>query len=387
MQKEKLQISAFLRSTFCILLFFGVAGAANASNQDFAPQYNLYQLPSAKAALRLLEEQVAFVWENKPLRAGLESLSETHRISIWLDRRVDPGQLVSFQMRGDASERTLLACLQRIAELVNADVGLIENVVYFGPEDSVPRIQLAALSLHDAICVQNQSSDTRLLELDWEELATPNDLLGQISLGYKVRLSGELPHDLLHAGKLQSPTSIATQLALVCGGFDRQANLQSADAFSIGPLSSKIQWQFEYATAELNPISSAKSGLRRLLAKFGGTLRDRRTSVLVTGPTGLHLALLKPAAKGKVGETDFEGKIWSLEVENKPAELLLGSIASSIGFRVQWDSACSLEQRNQLVTFKQENADLDQLLQAFAEASGLRVERKGSDVSVRPTND
>lgn len=387
MRKEKFQTAAFLRATVCILLFSAAMQTANASNQDSAPQYNLYQLPSAKAAIRLLEEQVAFVWENKPLRAGLESLSETHRISIWLDRRVDPGQLVSFQMRGDASERTLLACLRQIAESSGAEVGLIENVVYIGPKGSVARVQLAAVSLHDAICTQNQSSDTQLLELRWEELATYNDLLDQISLGFKVRLSGELPHDLLHAGKLQTPASIATQLALVCGGFDRQANLQSRDAFSIGPLASRIQWQFEYATAELNPVSAAKSNARRLLAKFGGTFRDRGTSALVNGPTALHLALLKPAAQGRRGDTDFDGKTWSLEVQNKPAELLLGSIASSIGFQVQWDDACSLEQRNQLVTFKQENASLDQLLQAFATASGLSVERNGSNVNVRPSKD
>ncbi len=357
--------------------------AAEPERQVLQVGVNLLELASSRQALAILNSDALFLWDQTPLRQGVQELSRVHGISIWLDRRLDPTKLVSTPpvAHGDSS---LQARLRQIATAVGGEVGLIENVVYLGPVGQAVALQRAAVELHDAISRVGNNRTAQLRPWRWEELSSSADRLAQLSAQWKIEIAQGLPHDLVHAGELVQPTTLATQLTLLVGGFERQAELTAAGRFELKPLERHGQWQANYRKEDLDLRS-----LSEFKAEYSGSECQSRGAVSqVRGVTDFHLALLSAAAAARavgpaVGPRGSAAR-WGFEVRNTKVEAVLNNLAVSIGFEVQWDAACTPEMRAKLISFLVDGVTTDELLAKVAQASGLKITRDKQQVRVKP---
>lgn len=347
---------------------------------------NMLELPSSRAAQRTLQTPTRIFWEQTPLRSGLQELGLQHGCTIWLDRNIDPSQLVSTRAAGPDQDASLQGRLQYIASLTGAEMGLIENVIYFGPPGRVARLQRAAVELHDALsrtAVQGRSSNptaAQLRELHWPELVTSTELLEQIESTWQIYFDQRLPHDLFHAGKFLQPTTLATQVTVLLGGFELEAEWQQGNRFRIIPLQSQTKWRASYPAREVD-----LRGLVGFMDKYAGGQCETRGNVChVRGVTDFHLALVAPPRTASGTDISLGSKSlrYDFQVVNTQVSAVLESLAQSIGFELQWDQACSIAHRAQLISFEVKQVTLDQLLAEVARSSGLNILRQKTVVKV-----
>lgn len=357
----------------------GPPDTANSADVS-AVEFNLFQLPSARLAIGSLQSEARFFWENRPLGDGLQELSQRHRLTIWLDRRIDPTQAVTLET--DTEQATLLTGLQGIAEQIEAEIGLVENVAYLCPRGKLQPAQRAAVVLHDTISRQAASSDAQLRDLEWPELATPTSLLKQLESNWQIQIDATLPHDLFHAGRLHQPSALATQLTLLLAPFDKEARCIAPREFVAQPLRDGGIWQANYRASDLHMGRAAE--LRRQL---GGSLRVNGGIATVTGVTELHLGLLTQIRQRKVSPVDLDKRRWAFEVRNSALEAVLNKLADAIGFQLQWAPEISDAERQQLISFQVTDVSLDRLLAEVASVSALVITRQGNSVIVaRPSS-
>lgn len=346
--------------------------------------YNLYELPSAQAAQRTLAEEASVFWEQKPLREGLQELAQNFAITIWIDRRVDPAMRIDLRVKATQTNRSLGELLSRIAARAGCEAGLIENVVYIGPTGEVAKLQRAAVALHNRMTQASQSSMAQLRGLKWPELATPTDLMKGIGESWQTHVEASLPHDLMHSGQLERPCTLATQLTIAAGGFELEPVLTEQGEIHLTPLLDQTTWSCTYQLSSLNAERITPAELNRLRALHRpSSLTVRGKQCVVTGPAEFHVALLRPQGRQKP-KLDLDRQRWSYEVKNIAAGAVIDNLAESIGFEVNWDSRISRDQQAALISLVVENASLDQLLTAFAQASGFAVDRKELRVLIQP---
>ncbi len=338
---------------------------------------NLLELPSSRQAQAILSSESRFLWEQQPLRSGLQDLSRVHGISIWIDRELDPTQLVS--AAAPPEDSSLHNRLLQISKLVGAEVGLIENVVYFGPVKKTARLQRASVELHDAISRAGSKHSAQLRPWKWSELSSSAEMLAQLASQWNVKVIGEVPHDLYHAGELLQPTTLATQLTLLSGGFEQQAVLTAPGQFELKLLEARTRWQANYRRSDVD-----LRNLASLKTEFTGSGCLTRGEVSqVNGVTNFHLGLLAPRTVKPTGKRETSSA-WGFEVKHTPVEAVLEKLASSLAFELSWDEACTAEMRQQRISFKVDGATTDQLLAEVARVSRLKIVRDKQRVMVKP---
>ncbi|MEZ6135359.1 MAG: hypothetical protein R3C53_10660 [Pirellulaceae bacterium] len=360
------------------LIMLGACGSY-ASGQIPVVQYNLLDVPNAQPARRKLQQPIRFVWDQQALRAGLQNLSKAHRINLWVDRRLDPTQPVSYAPPvGDTSphDSMLLSRLQQLAAQMNASAGVIENLVYFGPSEHVEQIQRAAVVLHNTISQQDSrlANEARLLK--WPELTTPQALLEIIEQQWSIQIEAKLPHDLMHAGELQTPSALATQLTIAAAGFDMEVEMVGHKQFKLVPLQKQSKFQAEYAKASIEADAIAE--LRRLYP--GSQLKCRAARCTATGVANYHFALFAVEA----ARTAADERRWSLNVPNAPTSALMDRLAAGIGLQVTWDPACTDEHRNRLQVLEIKDASTQELLEKVCAAAGLSFRLEGDQLTLFP---
>jgi len=346
-------------------------------------EHNLYSSAATREALRRGQLPASFLWENKALRLGVNELGRTHGIDVWLDRRLDPQQEISLRFPAESAPPTLYGALMSIAKLAGAAVGMIENIAYIGPIESVARVQCAAVVLYDRMHRFSGDRSPMAPPLEWADISSYNDILAQIAQGSGWSIAGRLPHDLLHAGRWNSPATLATQLTLLLAGFDMTAEPTGPRALRLVPLGKNTEWQTIYQPSELVGTRLSPTAIQQLQRRFPSARAVQQPSGWhVSGPTDFHLALMTPPPPQlNANASRWQRMRWTFQVKNKPAKVVLDSLSTSIGFDTHWSST-ALEKGNQTISFEVANADLDTLLQAFARASGLQVIRQGSVVQI-----
>ncbi len=339
---------------------------------------NLLELPSSRQAQAILNSESRFLWEQTPLRLGLQDLSQIHGISIWIDRGLDPMQSVTTPAANGDS--TLLERLRQIATLINAEVGLIENVVYFGSAGQVAPLQRAAVELHDAISRVASERSAQLRPWNWQELSTSTEMLAQLAAQWKINIVGDLPHDLYHAGELVQPATVATQLTLLVGGFDRQAVLTASGRFELKPLDGRSRWQAKYRKSDLDLKS-----LAILKSEYSNSQCFTRGEVSqVVGVTDFHLALLASPTARPAARMIESSQAWEFKVQHTPLEDVLIKLSGSFGFELKWDVTCTEEMRQQRISFEVEGVTTDELLAEVARVSRLKIMRDKKFLVVKP---
>lgn len=402
----------WLRASVAIggLLLFGIAGASGTgrvvAEEPPKVEESLIQQDTARAAWSLLSREANFYWADQPLRTGIEALSNAFGVAIWIDRRIPPMQLITIagrkragtgspagaaggggsatsqiSARSRAVDGSLLDSLERVAVLAKARAAMVGNVVILGPADSVEKIQRAAIELHDQIAKSNSRLAQQTRGWAWGELATPNEMLGNIATAWGIVIEGTLPHDLMHAGRLASETHLATQLTLLCGGFNFEVVTTDGKRFVLQEIAPETKWEFSYPESAV-----ARIGLAELRRGFpSARFASEGAQVRITGPTDVHLAVSLPEKSGRRSSTAGAGRsVWSFEIENQPFSGVMTSLANGIGFELEWSPECKAEHKADLLSLKVDKASLDELLEQVCSSSPLTYQRDGMKVRIVP---
>jgi hypothetical protein len=174
-----------------------------------------------------LAKSMSLAWQGQNIRDGLRQLSENQSVSILIDRRIDPGQKLTLQIKN----RSLQALLNSIATEARAGISVLGNVVYVGPEEVASRLRTVEEIVSSqlvsgratTISVDASPQTRRSFELlgrqslNWPDLTTPRELLDDVGRRYalKIESADRVPHDLWGRAALPSGTSSQLLLAVL----------------------------------------------------------------------------------------------------------------------------------------------------------------------------
>lgn len=282
-------------------------------------------------------------WDRVPLDDALNRLRKVSSSDVFLDRRVDPNQRLSLSV-ANASVDEIVA---RLAAACNLGECRIGELSYVGPAPVATRLASLAAERRRAIAALPVESRKALLErrrVVWQRLTEPRGLVVRLAADHGWRVVGgdRIAYDLWAAGSLP-PMTLVDQLTILLAGFDL--------TFRVLPDQSAI---------EIAPVDWASIAQSRIARK----------------------ELPRLPAQARTGK-----QVFTLRVENQPVGKVLEQLGQRLGWKLAVDEAAiraagrSLDAR---VSFRVDNADENQLLEALLEPAGLQAERDGQQVSVGP---
>lgn len=174
-----------------------------------------------------LDEPAGLRLQGVSLREALRDLGQERRVSLLIDRRIDP----SLALDVDASG-SLRSVLDRLAAERGAAVRVVQGVVYLGPANVVAALPAERQKLRMAAQALPREDRAPLLAArrwQWNDLDTPRELLEQLQRESKWKFEGleAVPHDLWAGAELPAVPWLDRAL-LVLAQFDRTLELDGA---------------------------------------------------------------------------------------------------------------------------------------------------------------
>ena len=214
----------FLATLFVLIFFPRCAANGNVLRDEASSVSVRRTIPDYLTGKRFedrLRASLIANWNGVPLRELLETLSAERRVSILLDRRIDPGQPVELNVNNDS----LTNVVRRIAGIVSAEVSIIGNVIYIGPAATARKLNtLAAIARQSA--VEKKIPGRQRLKFSarktthWSDLQLPSELIKQVAETADVRLENvdRIQHDLWAWGTIPQ-SSFYESATLILGQF------------------------------------------------------------------------------------------------------------------------------------------------------------------------
>lgn len=361
------------------------------------------QPPSKPAALLTgtkfsdaLLSPLSLSWTDRPLRAGINELSELKRVSVLLDRRLDPSSPVSLQ----AQKVATMQIVKQAAKPLNADISVVGNVLYVGPQLTALRLRTVIDLRHDEVLAQINSAKgkpspavvtarTSRRSVAWEDLATPAEIVNLIAQKYELTVDGmdAVPHDLWAKGALPSVTS-SEALQLILGQFDLSFEWgepgKSVRVVAL-PEAPRVERTYEVGT---KAEQLAKS-LPQDVPEAGIAVKG--TKLIVSGRSEEHDqidAILHPnRAVARKPNAAPPQVLFTFEVKNVRLIDFMQNFEKQSDFRFDYDPD-ELEQAGvkltREVTLKMQRAKPAELMRVLFADSGIDFEIDGTTVKVRP---
>lgn len=333
-----------------------------------------------------LDSEVDMQWEDVPLADALDRLANTQEIAFFLDRRIDPDQLISLS----ANAIPLEMVVRTLAQKAGGGSCHVGSVVYIGPADTARNLATVA-AVQDDFARQARDPVLRDLisseTLAWPELTEPRklltDLAGQHRLSFR-NLDEAVPHDLWRAGEFPKITS-AESLTLLLAGFGATYRLVKNAAgdsqLELIPLPEdpKFSKRFPFR-GDLNDASS------KLKAEFPELAVETQSgAVTVTGrfeEVTLAGRMLRGETIRRMNVTPGK-KLYTLTVQQQPLGAVLDSLAKSLSLKVETSDEVQ-EALHQRVSFSVEKVDVAALLQAAMAEAPVQWELNGDVLKVTP---
>jgi hypothetical protein len=376
---------------------------------------NLLTLPSSRQAIQKLPVPASVACENVGLREVLPQLAERFDFTYWIDRRVDADAPLKLLL----PQATLEECLQRLAQLSDAEAGLVENVVVIAPRGRLATLQYCAVRFHDQLSraaagAGREIPPARLQPVEWPLLTTPSQLAQRLGNTWNLAPVAELPHDLMNAGRLRACTA-ATQLTLLYGGFDRVVSLDAQGRLAYSNPPQATQWRATYPESAIMP--EAVAATRQAFP--AATIESHGRTVQVAGTTAAHLSLLgaagasrrpgsarsenvagppsrppRPGGESRSGGASrgsdlsdaatraLDAQRLTFELKNQTLSAALEYLSQNLSFELRWDASLQPADREKRVSLSAREQPLNTVLEGLADASGLKIRRSGTVVEV-----
>jgi hypothetical protein len=205
----------------CLLLTSTIIGGPRSSifSESLPVRYRTQARFSAA-----VERPIAGTWKGVSLRSILRRLSREREVSILLDRRVDPEQLIDI----DTGERSLRSAIDEIARTANAAAAPAGNCLVVAPPAAAGRLRTVIALRERELASHRADYSTRAARLKseratirWDDLDRPSDIVQSIGRQFGLTIAGieMIPHDLW-AGATAPDVTAAEALSLVLNQFD-----------------------------------------------------------------------------------------------------------------------------------------------------------------------
>lgn len=334
---------------------------------------------TGSALERRFESTIGLHWEDNPLRSALSNLSRTQRVALFIDRRVDPDRLLTFESEAVPYSELL----DRITE--NHDLGWcrVGPVVYIGPaETTLVLATVVALREQEVeqLPQQIRASLSRTTPCRWEVLSEPRTLIEQLVEDYDNRVFevDTLPHDLWPEVDLPD-LSFAQQLSILLAGFGRTFEF-APDGSAVRPAPMP-----ESATLERRYPGRQQAGrlVTRLREIFPDLEIDRQgNEIIVVGRWEEH-QLVRRALSGQsvqTAPTPGESR-YTLRVDDQQVGPLLETLARQLDLEIRFDPSAE-DRIDRRVSFSVTEATLDELLGAATDGAGLLFVKEGDTLII-----
>lgn len=323
-----------------------------------------------------LQSTFDLTWEDVPLRDGLMRLAQTQRVAIFLDRRVDPDQLMKMKF----SDERLELGLQRIAAQLGIGMARVGDVIYLGPEETASRLPTVAELQAQFAKSSGYPEAVKLLDrkkYGWPKLSTPEEILNDVAVSHGMRwnnLDVVIKHDLWPA--VDFPSMKTTEyLTLVLAGYHASYRFNKTDdgvELQLIPIPDELSLTRVYPYAgnhdeaiakitELFPEAKVQSDGKRKLAVTGPQQVQDQVAKLLRGGTARNTVVTP-------GE-----KRYTLKIEQLPLGPVLNALEQQLGkkFEVPDGMEQALAQR---ISFSVKTVDIQGLLDAVFEETDLAYE-------------
>jgi len=332
-----------------------------------------------------MDQEVSLTWSGVPLRDGLHRLVGTQRMAVVLDRRVDPGRLITTQM----SNVSLEDALKRLTRTRKLGFAVLSGVIYIGPSPAAARLRtVAALRRKEA---DSLPEDRRRVVLErvrweWDDLSVPGELLVQTARASGFQLEGvdQVPHDLWAATSLP-PLSLVDRVTLVANQFDLTFRF-SADGrtLTLVPVADSPTLERRYPGGR-----DPQARIRRFRALIpAARIGIRNGQIFVRGRIEEHeqlTASIRPDTSPRKPQRGEE--VYQLNLQDVPVGKVIKELGRRLGLDVRIDEgairAANLS-LDQLITVRIKDAKLDELLEAVLKPANLAFRREGLRVDVGP---
>jgi hypothetical protein len=356
---------------------------------------------SGSAFRRALEQSIAASSDNDNLRGISRGIERARRVSIVLDRRLDPSSNRSLHVGGE----TLLAGLQRLAADLDAGAAVIGNVAFLGPRGTVANLRtLVALRRQELFDKRREIPDSRRIALTqpitfrWSDLDQPANLVGSLAGDYKLSVEGLdlIPHDLW-AGAVLPETTAIEGLSLILAQFDLTfAWIDHGRGVRIEPVPERVVIDKPYDPPRGMPAAAALNHWKEEIPDLEARVESGK--IVVTGTEDQHEVVDRVRRGGRANDKAasqagpkpkplanerFNGKI-----QNKPVIAVLKELERPERGQLtfEYDRAAFKEagiDLEKLVSFELKNAKIEDLLKATLDPLGVTFEIRGRTVTLR----
>jgi len=336
-----------------------------------------------------LGRHITVAWQDQQLGEILARLSETQKITIWLDRRVDPLQRV----KASFTDLPLNVVFQQLAEKHSLGMSVLENLLYIGPVQSAhelatlrKRAQDSLVNASPAIKRQWQQKETAT----WPRLSQPRELLTDMleHAGVTLLNSEAIPHDLWASKQLPSLSQVDKTVLLLIG-FDLTCQIsQGAKSCQIVPIERPVFIKRVYRLS--NKQKRLLPELQLIAPKALFEIKGRTLNVTSRWEDQQKvqqaLSGRRPKAP-RVASTPSSKteKLFSLRLKNQAVGGVINQLAHQLKLQVEWDHK-SLDKDNRsqqtLVSCDLKNVPFDELLSGILTPAGLRFQRIGDKIKI-----
>lgn len=364
---------------WCLTSVFGTP--LFAQNTSSNPAVDVQQTPIFQASVQQMFRTYcrpsSVLWRDQPLKPGLIAFQSGQNVELFLDRRVDSSQLLTVGLGADRAD----LLLKKIAEAAGCKLGFVESVAFIGPVEAVPKIELSYWRAWYQYRKQiidtkaggdsNKAPQIPVQKLQWDRLATPQDILANIEREWHIEILGkdQVPHDLWDSGSY-STLSLPAQICLVVAGFNLTAEpVPQTNQWKIIPLRDSTTAVLAYAKNQWKAEN---------LEAWGGNaveISDDGKSTRVRSDVATHyaIALSKFAAALPKPKSRFENLRFTFEVANTPAADVIDAIALQLQLQVDWQTnRAAVAQRR--IGLKVMQVSVKQLMDELAKQSGVTLE-------------
>ena len=343
------------------------------------------------ALQKQLRREISVVWAGTPLRRTLDGLSQTQRVAVLIDRRVDPDQKVDLKL----DDVPLAAALHDVARSRDLGVSIVNAVAYFGPPRVTGQIRtIAALRTEEIHRLPPAVTRKFLLpkRIAWDDFATPGELLQRLADENRLTLQGldRVPHDLW-AGADLPPLSLVERLTLIAIQFDLTFEVSpDGQTVRLVPMPDEVALVRSYPGGS-NPQATAKNYAEHLP---GTEIKVAGRQVYVKGLLEDHeriTTLGRPSRRpvrqpaGGMGKIRISKMSFTNVPVGKVFEFLAQHPKLKLDFRIDHkaldQAGISLEQR---VSVDVKNVSVDELLREVIKNCSLKYVLRGRVVEIGP---
>lgn len=347
--------------------------------------------PEERPAIQRLEQPIGLVWSRVPLRGAIDRLAESQNVAIWLDRRVDPEQLISLTAR----DEPLGDVLARLAKKQGLGLCRFESVIYLGPPASAARLRTLGAVRHEEARKLPSSIRRRFsrkARMGWDDLAMPRELLAELGREGEFRIDDldRVEHDLWPGFELPR-LDLVDRLTLILAPFDLTFMfVDRGAAIRLVPIPERVALRRSYSAGP-----RAAETARRWQAEVSQSrVTVEGNHVVVEGPLEDHERLAvqrRPttAERPKPQKQDHSGidrlRIDRVKFTDQPLAPVVRQLAAQLKLELRFDpdslrrSGVDVDRR---ISVELRNVTVDELFRAVLEPAGLTFRRDGSTIEI-----